>query len=291
MAYSCTAYRVMIASPSDVEGERRVARDVIHEWNAIHSEHHGKVLLPVGWETHAAPVMGKRPQEVINDRVLEGCDLLVAMFWTRLGSPTGEAASGTVEEIQRHLAAKRPAMIYFSSAPVLPDSVDPEQYAELCKFRTWCLKEGLVAKYASIGEFRTEFTRHLAQTVLREDYFRDPGSTFQSEQPEHAPAPKVRHPVVPQLSHMAASLLAEAAEDRSGIIMKVVHYGGAYAQTNGKKFGSEQDPRSRAEWEQAIDDLCALGLLQERGHKGEVFGLTAEGYRIADELRLGPGAP
>jgi hypothetical protein len=88
MPYRATVYRVMVASPGDVSAERRVVADVIHEWNAIHSDDRRMVLMPVRWESHAAPEMGDRPQAVINRQILQDCDLLVAMFWTRLGSPT-----------------------------------------------------------------------------------------------------------------------------------------------------------------------------------------------------------
>ena len=66
--------------------------------------------------------MGERPQEIINRLVIKR-DILVAIFWTRLGSPTGVATSGTIEEIEKHLASKNPTMIYFSDTP-LPNDVD-----------------------------------------------------------------------------------------------------------------------------------------------------------------------
>ncbi len=115
MAFGATAYEVMIASPGDVEKERQVVRAAVHEWNAVHSRDRAVVLLPVGWETHATPEMGDRPQAIINKQLLRDCDLLIAVFWTRLGTPTGVASSGTVEEIEEHLAADKPAMIYFSN--------------------------------------------------------------------------------------------------------------------------------------------------------------------------------
>ena len=111
--YSATVIEVAIASPGDVSKERRLAREVIHEWNHIHSKHRKIVLSAVGWETHSSPKMGERAQEVINKQVLRGADLLVGIFWTRLGTPTGESASGTVEDINEHVNANRPAMIYF----------------------------------------------------------------------------------------------------------------------------------------------------------------------------------
>jgi hypothetical protein len=66
LAYQATVYKVMIASPSDVVQERRVIREVIHEWNSIHAEDRGIVLMPIGWETHSSPSMGERAQEIIN---------------------------------------------------------------------------------------------------------------------------------------------------------------------------------------------------------------------------------
>ena len=44
--------------------------------------------MPVGWETHSSPDLGAPAQEQINERILEHCDLLIAVFWTRLGTPT-----------------------------------------------------------------------------------------------------------------------------------------------------------------------------------------------------------
>ena len=50
----------------------------------------------------------------LNDQLVDRCDILVGMFWTKLGTSTGVAASGTVEEIDRFVAAGKPAMLYFS---------------------------------------------------------------------------------------------------------------------------------------------------------------------------------
>ncbi|MGL3109820.1 hypothetical protein [Bradyrhizobium sp. BR 1432] len=42
--------RVLIASPSDLAEERKVAIETTYEWNAQHSEAEAIVLLPVAWE-------------------------------------------------------------------------------------------------------------------------------------------------------------------------------------------------------------------------------------------------
>ncbi|HEX4117404.1 MAG TPA: hypothetical protein VHX99_01265, partial [Rhizomicrobium sp.] len=97
MTYQATVINVMIASPNDVASERRLIKEVVQEWNAIHAQHRGLVLMPLGWETHSSPELGERPQGIINKQILKDCDLLIAVFWTRLGSPTGKSESGTVE--------------------------------------------------------------------------------------------------------------------------------------------------------------------------------------------------
>jgi len=114
MPYNSRAYSILIASPSDVEEEREIAVKVIREWNDLHSYSRGVVLLPLRWETHSAAEYGTRPQEVINRAIVDQCDLLVGIFWTRVGTPTGEAESGTLEEISRAAKAGKPIMLYFS---------------------------------------------------------------------------------------------------------------------------------------------------------------------------------
>ena len=38
MGYNARVFNVMIASPSDVASERSIVREVIYDWNAVHSE-------------------------------------------------------------------------------------------------------------------------------------------------------------------------------------------------------------------------------------------------------------
>jgi hypothetical protein len=274
----------MIASPSDVDQERHCVRDVIHEWNTINAESRKTLLLPVGWDTNAAPAMGAHPQDIINERVLKGCDLLVAVFWTRIGSPTGKAISGTVEEIQEHIKAGKPAMLYFSKALVQPDKLDSAQYELLQNFNKMCLKNGLIEEYSSLSEFKTKFTRQLAQTILQEPYFQLRNNSSKADTEEENIQTSDEDLLITKLSPEATTLLIEASKDRLGNIMKIPFLSGVLIQANGKQFVETGNPRSRAVWEGAIDKLCELGLFKPKGAKGEVFGITAEGYHIADAI-------
>ena len=164
MPYQATVYNVFIASPSDVRPEREIARQVIYEWNAAHAESEKAVLQPIGWETHSYPEMGERPQEIIN-RLVTKSDILVSIFRSRLGSPTGVAASGTIEEIEKHREAKKPTMIYFSNAAI-PHDVDTKQFEEVRKLREKYESEGLIGTFADSEDFRRVFTQDLATSMV-----------------------------------------------------------------------------------------------------------------------------
>jgi hypothetical protein len=278
MTYNATVINVMIACPSDVATERQVIIDVIQEWNSINSEDRQIVLMPISWQTHSSPKMGERAQEVINKQVLEHCDLLVALFWTRLGSPTGNSRSGTVEEIEKHLDSGKPTMIYFSSAPVRLDSVDEKQYKILQEFRQECEQRGLIEKYESISEFRDKFTRQLAQTVIR--YFsveKESLTNFIQASEEKA---------LPNLSDEAKQLLIEASLDSHGTILKIEAMDGVHISAHNTQFGEKGNARAEAKWKAAVNQLVNFNLIEDRGYKGEVFSMTDEGYRVADLLKM-----
>lgn len=165
MAYDCRLYQVLIASPSDVEEEREIAVRVIQDWNNLHSFSRKVALLPLRWETHTTPEYGRRPQEVINRQIVDQCDLLVAVFWTRIGSPTGEAESGTLEEIERVAAAGKPVMLYFSKVGQDPDIVDLDQLKRLREFKEKTYPNSLTESYRSSLDFRDKFSRQLELKV------------------------------------------------------------------------------------------------------------------------------
>jgi hypothetical protein len=158
-------YRVMIGSPSDLAEERQAATEAINEWNAQHADAEGAVLLPVKWETHAVPTSGIRAQSAINDQLVDRCDILVGMFWTKLGTTTGVAASGTVEEIDRFVAAGKPAMLYFSRRKVSKGKVDAIQAAKLRKFKGATYKKALVGSFGGLVDLKRVLLRDLTRQV------------------------------------------------------------------------------------------------------------------------------
>lgn len=279
MSYKASVIEVMIASPSDVPQERRLAREAILDWNSINARHLQIVLMPTGWETHSTPDTGNSPQSIINGQVLKHADLLIAVFWTRLGTSTGVAASGTVEEIEEHIKAGKPAMIYFSSAPVQPDSIDQDQYAALTEFKKSLGSQSLYQVYDNPIDFEAKLKRHLAQKII--ERFLDGKVT-----PDLAASSLIGPPplLLPNPNSSSAQLLIEASKDEQGVIMHLRMLNGLHVQTNGRNFVELHNPRSEATWRGAVEELLTLGLIEDRGSKGEILRMTASGYAMAERL-------
>jgi hypothetical protein len=272
MPFDAKIYRVMIASPSDVAEARGIVRRAIESWNAANSIDRGMVLFPVAWETAAAPALGDRAQAIINDQ-LGICDVLVGVFWTKLGTPTGTSASGTVEEIERHVKAGSLVMLYFSNQPAAPDTVDADQFKALKTAKSRYMSQGLVDSYESLAELEQKIVHGLTIHMNKRATALGPS----------AASDPIRHPT-PNLSDSARHLLREAVKDRNGTVMKLATLGGGILQTNGQNLVTSKDPRERAKWEGALQELVNEGFLEAVGYKGEVFKVTAEGYRVGDTL-------
>ncbi len=158
-------YTILIASPSDVMNERRIIRQVIHDWNTNAGLTEDINLEPVMWETHATPEMGDRPQAIINRQLVDDCDVLVGVFWTRIGSPTGAAVSGTAEEISLFVEARKPVLVYFSSVPISPGEIDVEQYQKLLEFKKLSRTKGLLGEFGTQEELRVKLHADLTRVI------------------------------------------------------------------------------------------------------------------------------
>ncbi len=280
MSYEAKVFNVMIGSPGDIASERNIIRETLYEWNAVHSRSRKIVLLPVGWESHSSPEMGKRPQEILNHQILDKCDLLVGVFWTRIGTSTGKYTSGTVEEIEKHIDAGKPTMLYFSGQPARPDSVDSKQYEKLKEFKASCKDRGLYETYDSHSEFKEKFYHQLQIKVNEHHIF------FSEKEEPFQELIYSSSTQIPQISEEARILLKEASKDNHGTILYVRTFDGTDIQTNGKNLIPEQNPRIVAQWKSALNELLHTDLIVERGQKGEVFQVTRAGYQLADMIEF-----
>lgn len=154
--------KLTFCGPSDVAKELEIARAVIDQWNLHHGEARGFWIKIRHWSTDCHPAMGDRSQALVNSQIIDDSDILVAIFWSRFGSPTGVADSGTEEEIRRGMRQHKKVMVYFSDLEPLPKDVGKDQVERLWTFRQKMRAEGLSWSFSSRTQFRQLFETHLA---------------------------------------------------------------------------------------------------------------------------------
>jgi hypothetical protein len=162
MSFQANVLKVMIASPEDIEEERKIVTGAIYRWNDANASVRQLVLLPMKWETYSTPQLGVPAHTILNRQLLDGADIVIGIFGPRMGTSTEESISGTVEEIKKHVAAGKAAKIYFSEVPSPQKRVDQNQYASVHRFREELDSSGLYAIYESMQQFRDSFEHHLA---------------------------------------------------------------------------------------------------------------------------------
>ncbi len=192
MPTTVTTYRVLVASPSDVKEERQVMREAMQEWNERNAEEYGIAFLPSMWE-FLRPEAGKRPQDIINER-LGKSDMLIGAFWTRIGTSTGEDVSGTAEEIRGFRAAGKDVMLYFSNRPLDPDRIETEQLTAMRGFRDQFQRHSLTGEFDSPDDLRQRLSDHLTQVArdLKSYAPSPPSDTLTGEATLHPPSTATR---------------------------------------------------------------------------------------------------
>ena len=154
--------KLTFCGPSDVTKELELARAVIDQWNLRHGEARGFWVKIQHWSTDCHPAIGERTQAVVNDQIIDDSDVLVAIFWSRFGSPTGTHASGTEEEIQRGIRLGKKVMVYFSDLEPMPKDADERQVQRIWSFRQELRPKGLSWSFSSRAQFRQLFETHLS---------------------------------------------------------------------------------------------------------------------------------
>ena len=166
--------KVLIASPSDVDPERKIAEAVVRKWNTNNGDERQIWLEPVLWESHTAPDSNDRVQGIINRQIVDKCDFTIGIFWTRCGTDTGVAPGGAIEEVERMMGMGKHVMLYFSDVPVPPSKFDHNQASKLSEFKTKIKSRILPHSYSDRKDFRTDFSDHLQQQIPR--WFGDPAT-------------------------------------------------------------------------------------------------------------------
>ncbi|MET3548339.1 nucleoside 2-deoxyribosyltransferase/regulation of enolase protein 1 (concanavalin A-like superfamily) [Paenibacillus favisporus] len=180
MAYEVQVYEVVIASPSDLKNERMKVRETVLQWNAEHSKNFKIIFQPVMWEMDTVPEVNIRPQESINRQIIQDSDIMIAMFWSKLGSSTGTSISGTVEEIDLFIAAGKPVALYFSDKSTSISNIDAPQLEALRKYKQSISETSYYNIFKSTNGLKQLIFKYLTVTAQKLSRDRNNHSILQS---------------------------------------------------------------------------------------------------------------
>lgn len=163
--YSGQIYPLLVSAPADVSGDVATVLDAAQRWNVIYGKTFGSNVMPLYWKRHAAAEYGVRPQEALNEQLLDPADVVIALFWHRLGSDTGEAESGTVEEIEKAHARGSHVAVLRCTRDIPSAALDPEQLQRLNDYLARIQDEALILEYSDENALRQHVETILTRVV------------------------------------------------------------------------------------------------------------------------------
>jgi hypothetical protein len=162
------SYKVIIASPSDVENERNIVSDVIDEVNTIFKNEPVSLQL-FRWETDVSPSFHPKGPQALIDKELDisNSDILIGVFYMRFGKQSSNYESGTVHEINQAIESKNKTEIklYFKKPVKINfENIDDETYEQYKKvkgFKEKIKTKSLICEFVEEEEFRLKLRKHL----------------------------------------------------------------------------------------------------------------------------------
>lgn len=195
MSYGATVVHLLISCPSDIpDTDLALVRKTISQWNFSSGRGFGVTVQALSWSEHAVTEFGDRPQQLLNGQIVDVADMGLALFASRLGSPTGAYPSGTIEEIETLADSGKPVGILRNCAPraTPTDTAGAEELGRLNEHLAKLRGNALVLEYRNDAELVQHIYNLLAANVTR---FKDVDEDSRGE----APSSEVTEGVWPRL--------------------------------------------------------------------------------------------
>jgi DNA-binding transcriptional regulator LsrR (DeoR family) len=165
MAYKGTIRHCLISSPRDVpQADLAIVHKTINHWNGIYGGRYGSVIIPISWGSHAAAEFGRGAQAILNDQLVDSCDMCLAIFWARLGTRTAKNESGSAEEIER-LSARGKYVAILRCIRDVPQNTDIGQLDRLNKYLKKLESKSFIMDYENDAELGTRVENILVRGV------------------------------------------------------------------------------------------------------------------------------
>lgn len=276
MARTESVISIFLASPGDVADERSRLTEVISEWNKTWARNLGVRLEVIRWEDDAYPGIGLDAQDVINHQLPQDYDIFIGIMWSRFGTLTARAGSGTEEEFNRALELNRSGsnnpniLFYFKDTPIPPSKIEPDQLIKLQNFKQRLKTEGILHwEFADIDQFEKVITLHITRYVqsLRHLVQRPPSDLISTPTSE---------------SNFSVAVQEQASFDDDGLLDLIETFEERIADvTNIVNRLSDAQNELSSKTIQGTADLQALQASPEGATAKQVRRLIA---KVADEM-------
>jgi len=279
--FQANVYNVMIGAPSDIIDEIKIAEDVLQEWNRLHSKREKRVLLPLHWSKDAYPSSGTNPQKIINQQIVEKSDLMIGIFCTRIGTPTGSSESGTIEEIDEHRNAGKHVMIFFKKSCSDIGNFDGEQFKKLNAFKQTITDKDLWGEFKDATDFKEVFSQKL-QLFLNDNFNDSEREPRQTETPKPSAESLLSEKDIERLKKWVS------AKDPLFIIEDFLDGRRMYMLGSGNS-NIVSGGREKAEWETFFEKLLKLEFICQDGldKKGRPkYKLKISAFDFIDNMNL-----
>lgn len=248
-----------------------MARAVINRWTSFHAEQNGIVLIPINWETHSYPEHGAHPQKILDSQLAGKSDMLVAIFGAKVGTPTDTSLSGTIEEIEEHIKAGKPIMLFFRKYNDL-SKTSSEELAKLESFKSSIKSQGLYREYDTEKDFEKAFSDALT-LFLTDHWLKESIPTTSKET-----SVKFTEEEIEILKSWTASNNPEAHS---------IRYMDGTSYIIGDLQFDVQEARSLVKWNDFFDRLEQVGFIElsRYNRNGDpVYRLRVPAYEFIDSL-------
>jgi len=154
-------YKILLSCPSDVKEELLIAENVIAEVSDEISQYTNISLVSLHWSKDVLHGVKGTAQQQINRQIVEPSDAIIAIFATKLGTPTSEYDSGSIEEIEHLIAKQGQVWVYFSNMPYQLGSITPSELERVNKFKDKYKDKGIYDGYDSKDDFEVKLRNQL----------------------------------------------------------------------------------------------------------------------------------
>lgn len=269
--FAANTYRIMIGCPGDIKEEIDTAIKVVNRWTTLHAEQSSTVLLPIHWTTNSYPEHGAHPQTLLNGQLASKSDMLIGIFGARVGTPTEKSQSGTIEEIEEHIKAGKPVMLFFRRQNDT-SNIPASEIEKLQTFKSDVKNQCLYREYDTSSSFEATFTDAL-ELFLANNWLTEP-------------KPKeITHSLI-ELSQEEINVLKSWTESNAPDAHSTAYKGGAVFIIGDRSYDVTKG-RELVQWRKFFKKLEQAGFIEQyklNRQGNSVYQLLTPAYDYIDSF-------